>query len=176
MDSADDLHLLTSRAGRPFRGVIGIAARCPAGHPAVITCAPLRRERGRLVPFPTLYWLACPQLSRTLATLERDGLIKELEAQIACDAALREAVARDHDDYIALRWAAVSPEDRSLIDAGPLAARFHRHGIGGTTNRVAVKCLHAHFAHHLARGSAIGRWIAERHGVAPCGGAGIGEP
>ena len=168
MTEAQEIHHLISRKGRLLRGVLGIAARCPAGHAAVITCSPLQRQRGRLVPFPTLYWLVCPRLCRTLANLERSGVIKQLEAEIAGDATFFAAISKDHDDYIARRWAALSREERDLVERESLMEKMRSRGIGGIMNHATVKCLHTHFAHHLACGSTIGRWIATRHLVTPC--------
>lgn len=168
MAEAQEIHCFTSRIGRPLRSVLDIAARCPAGHAAVITCSPLQHQRGRFVPFPTLYWLVCPQLSRTLANLERNGVIKQLEAEIAGDEALLAAISNDHDDYIARRWAALSPEECRFVERASLATKMRSRGIGGIMNRATVKCLHTHFAHHLACGSTIGRWLSTKHLVAPC--------
>ncbi len=168
MAEAQEIRRFVSRKGRPLHGVLEIAARCPAGHAAVITCSPLQHQRGRFVPFPTLYWLVCPQLCRTLANLERGGVIKQLEAEIAGNATFLAAISNDHDDYIVRRWATLSPEERNYVERESLAEKMRSRGIGGIMNHATVKCLHTHFAHHLACGSTIGRWIATKYPVTPC--------
>ena len=48
-----------------------VAVRCPAGHPLVLRCHPLLRER--VQPFPTLFWLVCDVVGAQIAKLEYDG-------------------------------------------------------------------------------------------------------
>jgi hypothetical protein len=62
------------------------------------------------------------------------------------------ALARAHAAYAAERDAAIPP-----TWSGP---RPHG-GVGGT--RTGVKCLHAHYAWHLAGGDdPVGAWVAEQ--------------
>lgn len=167
LEPADE-EQIARQLGRKARGVVAVAARCPAGHPAVITCYPLRRERGRLTMFPTLYWLTCPSLSRKIAHLERDGAIAAVAAELAGDPVLQEGLRRNHEAYMAQRWAALSAEDRLLVSASALRRSFETRGIGGMTNLAAVKCLHLHFAQHLAGGNVLGELVARRYGVRAC--------
>ena len=164
-----DEEQIARQMGRRARCVVAVAARCPAGHPAVITCYPLRREGGRLTPFPTLYWLTCPSLSRSLAHLERDGAIAAIGAELAADPVLQAGLRRNHEQYIAQRWATLSAEDRLLMSGSDLAAFFQTRGIGGMTNLAAVKCLHLHFAQHLAGGNVLGELVARRYALRACG-------
>ena len=165
----DDKLLIAEQLGRTPRNAMAVAARCPAGHPSVITCYPLRREGERAVPFPTLYWLTCPRLCAQVSHLERDGAIAEIAAELGRNPVLRASLLRDHEDYIAQRWAVLSPTNRSLVAERGLLDMFQSRGIGGMTNRAAVKCLHLHLAHHLVSGNAIGRLLVSRHGIRPCG-------
>jgi len=43
--------------------------------------------------------------------------------------------------------------------AAQIARLEYEGGIGGIADRATVKCLHLHYAHHLARGSALGEAI-----------------
>ena len=54
------------------------------------------------------------------------------------------------------------------MEASGLWDAFQRRVIGGIVDRATVKCLHLHFAHHLARGSTIGAWIEREAVIAPC--------
>jgi uncharacterized protein len=159
---------ITGQAGRSLRGLVDVAARCPAGHPCVVTCYPLQRRGDRIAPFPTLYWLTCPRLRQAVSHLERDGVITAIQLEVDRDTSARDELLRNHDDYIARRWQLISPEDRHLVESIGLAAEMNSRGIGGMLNRAAVKCLHVHLAHHLASGNVIGRWLVERYGVSPC--------
>ncbi|MBI4881060.1 MAG: DUF501 domain-containing protein [Planctomycetes bacterium] len=149
-----------------------IERRCPDGHAQVLRCYPLRRAYGRVQPFPTLFWLACEHLDRQLARLERGGAIALLERALAADESLRAAVLADHRAYSEERWRALREEDRRVLEERALAGQARTRGIGGIRDFSTVKCLHLHYAHHLARGSAIGRWLESAFCIIPCGEAG----
>jgi exopolyphosphatase/guanosine-5'-triphosphate,3'-diphosphate pyrophosphatase len=120
-------------------------ARCGDGHPLVIRNHPFDR-RGE--PFPTLYWLTCPVAVKAVAQLEGDGWIKRLDQRAQADAEFGSALDATHRDYAAERgrWL---PEARAWG------------GVGGT--RAGLKCLHAHYANHVAGGAdPVGRWVAEQ--------------
>ncbi|MCX5661630.1 MAG: DUF501 domain-containing protein [Planctomycetota bacterium] len=168
MLASADLDAIAAQMGRAPRGVVSVAVRCPAGHPAVVVTYPLRRRGDRLSPFPTLFWLTCPRLARRISHLEQHGQISLIEAQLARDPALRDALLRDHERYIAQRWETLTPDDRALVSARGLHDEFHARGIGGLLSRTSIKCLHLHFAHHLASGNAVGRLLAERFDLHPC--------
>jgi len=168
MLTQEDARLIEVQTERPTRGVVSVAARCLAGHPAVAQCYPLIRKGSGVEPFPTLFWLTCPRLRREISHIERDGAITEIAAIIAGDPALQERLARDHEDYIARRWETLTEEDQRLVKEMGLAEQFRTRGIGGMTNRAAVKCLHLHFAHHLAARNVIGELVADRFGIRMC--------
>jgi hypothetical protein len=159
---------IAAHLGRRLRGVVAVAARCPAGHPCVITCYPLRPAAGRVVPFPTLYWLVCPRLHRAVADLERRGAVGAIEAELSSDPAMMARLVRDHDDYITRRWATLNDEDRLRIESRGMRHGFLTRGIGGMLNRGAVKCLHLHIAHELVSANAIGARAMRKYGLARC--------
>lgn len=161
--------MITEQLGTLPPNALDVAARCPAGHPSVITCYPLRRDSEQLTPFPTLYWLTCPNLCLQLSHLERDGAISILAAELADDRVMQADVLRDHESYIALRWATLSQKDQKHVSELGMTNAFQSRGIGGMSNFAAIKCLHLHVAHNLAIGSTMGRWIAKRFDVRPCG-------
>jgi exopolyphosphatase / guanosine-5'-triphosphate,3'-diphosphate pyrophosphatase len=99
-------------------------------------------------PFPTLYWLTCPDAVRAVSRLEADGWIKRLDERAHRDPELGEALDRAHRSYAAERGRLVTGADRWG-------------GVAGS--RAGLKCLHAHYAHHLAGGpDPAGAWVAER--------------
>jgi exopolyphosphatase / guanosine-5'-triphosphate,3'-diphosphate pyrophosphatase len=99
-------------------------------------------------PFPTLFWLTCPETVKAVSGLESEGWIKRLDERAEVDPDLRSALRRAHEEYA--RW-------RGILHPGAEAWG----GVGGAAR--GVKCLHAHYAFHLAGGpDPIGGWVAER--------------
>jgi exopolyphosphatase/guanosine-5'-triphosphate,3'-diphosphate pyrophosphatase len=133
-------HLL----GRPPLGAFEIVVRDAAGLPVVIMNHPLLDD-GR--PMPTRYWLVGADLRSRVGTLESTGGVRAAEA--AVDAA---ALAAAHDRYASERERAIPADHEGPRPSG---------GVGGT--RQGVKCLHAHYAWHLAGGDdPVGRWVEEQ--------------
>ena len=94
-----------------------------------------------------MYWLVGEPERTLVSRLESSGAVTEAERSVGL-----EAVADAHRRYGAERDAAV-PDDH----VGPRPSG----GVGGT--RRGVKCLHAHYAWHLAGGDdPVGRWVATR--------------
>lgn len=131
----DDIRLVTHQLGRPARGVIGIAARCVCGAPTVVATSP-RLADG--TPFPTLYYLSHPAATAAMSTLEANGVMTELTAELAADADLRADYTHAHDAYLADRGSIEDVAEIRGISAGGMPTR--------------VKCLHALAAHALAAG------------------------
>jgi len=130
--------------GRPPAGDFEIVVRDETGDPVVLRNAPLL-ESGR--PMPTLYWLCGEEIRREIGRLEASGGVRNAEAAVDAD-----ELAAAHVRYAAERDAAM-PADHE----GPAPSA----GVGGT--RRGVKCLHAHYAWHLAGGDdPVGRWVAEQ--------------
>ena len=130
--------------GREPQGPYEIVVRDAAGDPAVLLNAPFLDDG---TPMPTRYWLVSPTEIRRIGQLESDGGVNAAEA--AVDPA---ELAEAHERYAAERDADI-PADHS----GPRPSG----GVAGT--RVGVKCLHAHWAWHLAGGDdPVGRWIVDR--------------
>ncbi len=162
------LRILRSQLDREPRGLLGIERRCRFGYPQVIKVYPLLKDNATIEPFPTLFWLTCPTLIEQLSRLEQRGYIKAVERALAADERLRQEYHEDHRRYLAERWAALSPEDRALAEEHGFAAALRAGGIGGIADWDRVKCLHLHYAHHLARGSAIGHWLESRFQLEEC--------
>jgi uncharacterized protein len=130
--------------GREPQGSYSIAARDAAGDPLVIENAPFLDDG---TPMPTMFWLIGPEWVRRIGQLEAAGGVDAAEAAVDPD-----ELAAAHARYAAVRDAKI-PEGH----AGPRPSG----GVGGT--RTGVKCLHAHWAWHLAGGDdPVGRWIADR--------------
>jgi uncharacterized protein len=116
------------------------------GSPLVIRNAPLLDDG---TPMPTRYWLVGEPERTRVSRLESAGGVARAEAEV--DPA---AVAAAHARYAAERDAALPPGHRGPRPSG---------GVGGT--RTGIKCLHAHYAWHLAGGDdPVGRWVEDRLG------------
>ncbi|MFM8973582.1 MAG: DUF501 domain-containing protein, partial [Actinomycetota bacterium] len=118
--------------------------RGAAGEPLVIRNAPLLDDG---TPMPTRFWLVDPAVRARVARLESAGGVRAAEAVVDPG-----SLTGAHRAYAAERDAA--------LPAGHSGPRPHG-GVGGT--RQGVKCLHAHYAYHLAGGNdPVGRWVAEQ--------------
>ena len=148
-DHATDRDAVTALLGRTPRGGYHVVVRDRDGAPVVLRNAPLLHDG---TPMPTLYWLVGARQHLAVSRLEARGGVRRAEAEV--DPAL---VADAHRRYAAERDAAVPDDHRGPRPSG---------GVGGT--RVGVKCLHAHYAWHLAGGDdPIGRWVAEALAASP---------
>ena len=142
---ASDVEVVRDQLGREPTTRFEVVVRCPIGHPLVIRDDPLD-VRGE--PFPTTFWLTCPDAVKAVSRLEADGAIRRLNERFADDADFRTAVERAHAE-------AAEERARMLPAAGAWG------GVGGT--RRGIKCLHAHYANHLAGGDdVVGAWVSEQ--------------
>lgn len=116
--------------------------RCPYGRPAVTEQAPYD-EQGE--PFPTTYYLTCPQLVAALARIEAAGGVERWSRAAAQDAALSASLARAHEEQRRIRTELAGPE-RGTDNGASLEL-----GVGGARRSGSLKCLHAHAAFALAR-------------------------
>lgn len=124
-----DEEIVARQLGRPPRAFRGVAVRCPFGRPAVTEQAPFD-DAGQ--PFPTQFWVTCPQLVAAISRLEAAGGVE------------RWSRAADEDTELAASLA--SAQEAQRRERPELAA-----GIGGSTRAGSLKCLHAHAAFALAR-------------------------
>ncbi|MGH2641190.1 MAG: DUF501 domain-containing protein [Actinomycetota bacterium] len=138
---ASDLDAVREQLGREPTVPFSVVARCSDGHPLVVRNRPVDADGH---PFPTIYWLTCPAAVRSVSRLESEGWI----ARLADDPELAERIEVAHAAYASER--------------GRMAAGAERWGgVGGTGK--GLKCLHAHYAYHLAGGNdAVGEWTAVR--------------
>jgi hypothetical protein len=128
--------------GREPQGAFVVVVRDEHGAPVVIRNAPLLDDG---TPMPTRYWLVSPSLNSAVGRLEAAGGVRQAEREVPAD-----ALADAHRRYAGERDAALPPGYVGRAPSG---------GVGGT--RQGVKCLHAHYAWHLAGGDdPVGRWVA----------------
>lgn len=138
-----DRTAVTHLLGRAPQGAFRVVVRnARTRWPVVIHNQPLLDD-GR--PMPTSYWLVGEPERTLVSRLESRGGVHRVEDEVGLD-----AIAAAHDAYRAERDAEL-PQGWD----GPRPSG----GVGGT--RVGIKCLHAHYAWHLAGGDdPVGRWVA----------------
>ena len=130
-----------------------VVARCPFGFPAAVETLPYDAD-GR--PFPTLFYLTCPTLVAAVSRLESDGGVQAWSARLPAEPALARAVAAAATAARRRRRELVGRYALTMVDGGASLTA----GVGGLGDVRAVKCLHAHVAHALARpGYAFGRAV-----------------
>jgi len=125
----EDEAVVARQLGRQPRAFRRVAVRCPYGRPAVTEQWPRDADGA---PFPTTYYLTCPQLVAAILRLEAAGGVERWTRKVEEDPALRASLDR------------ANAEQRELRPELP-------GGIGGSTRGGSLKCLHAHAAFALAR-------------------------
>ena len=147
VDPAAERDQVTALLGRPPQGPYEVVVRTPDGAPVVLRNAPFLDDG---TPMPTRYWLLDPAVVKAVSRLESAGGVRRAEAEV--DPA---AVADAHRRHAAERDAAIDADHPGHVGPRPSG------GVGGT--RQGVKCLHAHYAWHLAGGDdPVGAWVAAR--------------
>jgi hypothetical protein len=142
--SARDRALVAAQLGRPPHPFDRVVARCPWGAPAVVEDLPYDAE-GR--PFPTLFWATCPALVAAVSRVEGAGGVRRFQDQVAADTALARSLT-GATAYVRRRRRALAQRAGSPMNDGGASLAT---GIGGVSDERALKCLHAHAAHALAR-------------------------
>lgn len=142
--SDEDRRVVAELLGREPQGQFEVVLRDAEGVPRVLRNAPILDDG---TPMPTLYWLVSAHDRLVVSRLESTQAIARVQEELA-----PEVIAAAHDRYRAEREA-LMPADHT----GPTPSA----GVGGT--RRGVKCLHAHYAYHLAGGDdPVGEWVAEQ--------------
>jgi hypothetical protein len=137
--SEEDVAVFSAQLGREPRGVAGVGWRCPCGKPGVTLTLP-RLPDGS--PFPTVFYLTCPNAVAACSRLEAGGLMVQLNERLHSDPELAAAYAKAHRAYILAREA-----------LGGHVGEIADVSAGGMPTR--VKCLHALLAHSLAAGRGV---------------------
>ena len=139
-----DLEAVTRLLGRAPQGAFEVVVRGAGGGPVVIRNAPLLHDG---TPMPTRHWLVGVAERLAVSRLEAAGGVGQAEAAVP-----PEEVAAAHRRAALERDAAIPPGWEGPRPSG---------GVGGT--RRGGKCLHCHYADHLAgTGDPVGRWVADR--------------
>ncbi|HHY47644.1 MAG TPA: DUF501 domain-containing protein [Firmicutes bacterium] len=162
--SPQDRIIIEKQIGRRPRGLLYVATRCPFGAPQVIITHPLpgcrehspRRHSEVTCVFPTVYWLTCPALVRSVSVLEASGEIERFKEIIEKDKDKRERLAAAHREYARDRVSLLTGEERAWIshEMPGIWKAITTRGVAGIRpdNYGGIKCLHGHYAHYVAGG------------------------
>lgn len=163
-----DQEIVETQIGRKPRGFLRVATRCPLGLPETIVTKPIigevREGRTRVKPFPTVFWLTCPGSVKAVSELEAEGWVRKLQQRLSGDPAASEAYREAARSYADFRRSLLSEDEAALLKAQhPSQYDVISHsGVGGVLGDGGVKCLHAHYADYLARGTnPVGKWVHE---------------
>ena len=138
----DDRTVVARQLGREPRAFRRVAVRCPFGMAAVTEQEPYD-EAGS--PFPTTYYLTCPQLVAAVSRLEAAGGVERWSKAAVADPELASSRERANAEQRVLRRRLAAGGEGS--DAGASLEL----GVGGAARHGSLKCLHAHVAYALAR-------------------------
>ncbi len=153
--TSEDHEWLVAVMGRPLDGDFQIASRTQEGRPQVLRVPPIINGK----PFPSLYWLCCPDLKKRIDHLEARGEISTFENLLKTDSSLRESLRENHQDYVKERWSLVREDDLAALESPNMIKSLQTKGIGGLGNWQQIRCLHMHYAFHLIRPTRLGGMI-----------------
>ncbi|MEX1004953.1 MAG: DUF501 domain-containing protein [Acidimicrobiia bacterium] len=155
MTDRDDLE---AQIGRPLRADSDVVARCHLGLPVVADVPPVLDDG---TPFPTRFWLSCPLACTRVGRMEGNGGVRAMERHAAADPVFGARLDAAHVRY--------AEERDATVPAGP--GPVPTGGVAGA--RAGVKCLHAHYADHVAGndnpvGEAVAPWVEPLDCTVPC--------
>lgn len=126
---------IAAQLGRGLRARSNVLSSCHLGLPVVIEVPPVLDDG---TPFPTHYWLSCPLAVRRIGRLESQGEIRRIDRLLKEDPEFAASLKAAHDRH------------RSERDALVPETAEHRPKGGVAGAEAGVKCLHAHYADHVA--------------------------
>ncbi len=158
MTTPADRQVVAVQVGRSLRAQVEVVSRCHLGLPVVVKVPPVLDDG---TPFPTLYWLSCPLMTKRIGRLEASGGVRRMDQKTIVDPEFGTALDEAHRTY---------RETRDLL-VPPGADPVPTGGVGGA--RAGVKCLHAHYAHTLAGGAnpvgaLVAGWVEPFDCPVPC--------
>ena len=157
LPTVSDMEVIESRQiGRPARGTFAVEnARCKYGFPQAFVQYPVGKSISS-----GMIRLSCPHLVKAVDVIEAEGGLDYFDSKLASEAedgVLRSSFNSTNLAWMAIRNDAVSSKDRDYVQKklGIEGTKFLMESgiIGCTIGRIQVKCLHAHIADHLMRGT-----------------------
>jgi hypothetical protein len=137
-----DREVVARQIGREPRAFGRVVVRCPFGRPAVTEQRPYDLDGE---PFPTTYYVTCPQLVAAISRIEAAGGVERWTHAAQADPALAESRERADDEQRMVR------RELAAGETGRDGGASLELGVGGAGRTGSLKCLHAHAAFALAR-------------------------
>jgi uncharacterized protein len=137
-----DREVVARQIGREPRAFGRVVVRCPFGRPAVTEQRPYDLDGE---PFPTTYYVTCPQLVAAISRIEAAGGVERWTHAAQADPALAESREKADDEQRVLR------RELATGETGRDGGASLELGVGGAGRTGSLKCLHAHAAFALAR-------------------------
>jgi hypothetical protein len=162
---------ITRQLGYKPLNMVEIGARDKEGAPLCILLYPLNfnaelkgRYMSKMLPFPTIYWIASTSLHKRISELEDKGWISKLQSRLDDDEDAQMHMVKAHDQCATERLSMLSQEDTEAMKNPNCAWQncLTKVGIAGMKDFKKVKCLHCHLAHYLCRpehNNIIGKWV-----------------
>lgn len=162
-----DEQIVERQIGRKPRGFLQVASRCLLGMPETIVTSPVVPARQGIEtafePFPTVFWLTCPGAIKAVSELEAEGWIARLESRLEEDTEVSREYEEAAKSYAAFRRTLLTQDQLEWLEVHRPSwyGVICESGIGGIhEGSKGLKCLHAHYADYLARGTnPIGRYV-----------------
>jgi hypothetical protein len=107
MSSDDDEHVVDGERNTEDEG-------STANRAAATKTQSSSRATTIITPFPTLYWLTCPHVSRAISELEREGYARIFRERLEQEEKMKMWRAC-HDQYASERWKSLSEEDQRRL-------------------------------------------------------------
>ena len=157
LPTVSDMEVIETRqVGRPARGTFAVEnARCKYGFPQAFVQYPVGKSISS-----GMIRLSCPHLVKAVDVVEAEGGLDSFDSKLANEAEdglLRSSFNSTNLTWISIRKDAVSMKDRDYVQKklGIEGSKFLMESgiIGCTIGKIQVKCLHAHIADHLMRGT-----------------------
>jgi len=168
--SKKDIDMVRTQLGRPPMGKWSVQAYCPSGHPQVLRVHPIAFRKGKATPFPTLFWLTCTHYRQWISRLEANGTIAKINTMLSENKDMAALFEKQQEEYRKMRYEALDEEDLKFLEERPtMKERLMEGGIGGSSSKNRIRCLHENYAHFLATGSNIvGETVSSWGAIPPC--------
>jgi uncharacterized protein len=154
-----DLNWLNTVMGRPLFGDFKIASRRKDHFPQVLQVPPVVEGK----PFPSLYWLCCPDLKKAIDQIESQGDIKKIEDWIKTDPHMINVLHKNTQNYIKLRLDLMRETDWAQMSNENMAQALREKGIGGLADYTRIRCLHMHYAYSIIHPNEFGDYLNQRY-------------
>ncbi|MEW6088820.1 MAG: DUF501 domain-containing protein [bacterium] len=129
--------IIEKQIGRKPRNLLKVIKKCRYKLPRVILSSPELS--------PTIFWLTCPHEIYLISRLESDGLIKKIKNKFIINTSLKENIITINKNFAGYRKK-FYPPGLSIKRVKSLEGK----GIDGIKDLSSLKCLHSHWAYHIA--------------------------